>query len=144
MKKKVRKVAQKAKKIRISHIKIVYIGFLVVLVLVLVLGFLAIVNNKPVMRQAVQGMSITRSLYSQSIIALPSINGAVAYNIYYKSVSDKTFIHSVRKIPATVRFYTISYLKRGVSYEYQVSAVNFEGREFWLSPVEKITNSTQM
>ena len=139
MKKKVRKDAKKTKSTRVSHIKIIYIGFFIVLAF----GFL-IVFNKSVMRQAVQGMSITRSLYQQSIVALPSINGAVAYNIYYKSISDKTFIHSVRKIPATVRFYTISYLKSGALYEYQISAVNSEGREFWLSPIKKVTNATRM
>ena len=139
MKKKVKKAAQKTKKVPILYRKIIYIGFLVVIVF----GFL-VVFNRPAMRQAVEGASITRSLYQQSIVALPSISGAVAYNIYYKSTADKSFIHSVRKIPATVRFYTISYLKRGVSYEYQISAVNSGGREFWLSPIGKITNAIEM
>jgi hypothetical protein len=139
MKKNSKKVPQKTKKIQIPYIKIIYIGFS----LVLVFGFLFIFD-RPIMRQAVEGMSIARSLYMQSTVALPSINGAVAYNIYYKPAPDKTFTHSVRKIPATVRFYTISYLKRGESYEYQISAVNYQGREFWFSPVEKITNVTPM
>lgn len=139
MKKKAKKTPQKTKKIQIPYVKIIYIS----LSIILIIGFLAIIN-KPVMREAVEGMSITRSLYEQSSVALLSINGAVAYNIYYKSESDKTFTHSVRKIPATVRFYTISYLKREVSYEYQISAVNYQGSEFWFSPVEKVTNITPM
>ena len=139
MKKSAKKVPQKTKKIQIPYIKIIYIS----LSLILVFGFLFIFD-RPVMRQAVQGMSIVRSLYVQSSVALPSVNGAVAYNVYYKSATDKTFTHSVRKIPATIRFYAISYLKRGESYEYQISAVNYQGREFWFSPVEKVTNVTPM
>ena len=138
-KKALKKVTRRIKSPPVSRTKIIYIG----LFAVLLLGFM-VIFDRPVMRQAVQGMSITRSLYQQAVVALPGIDGAVAYNIYYKSTTDKTFIHSVRKIPATVRFYTISYLKRGVPYEYQISAVNSGGREFWMSPVEKITGVTQM
>ncbi len=140
MKKKApKKFTRRIKSPLVSRTKIIYIGFFAVLVF----GFM-VIFDRPVMRQAVQGMSITRSFYQQAVVALPGIDGAVAYNIYYKSTADETFVNSVRKIPATVQFYTISYLKSGVSYEYKISAVNSEGSEFWMSPVGKITGATQM
>lgn len=103
-----------------------------------------IIFNRTVMRQAVEGMSITRSLYEQATIALPSINGAVSYNIYYKQETDGEFTYSVRKLPATIRFYTISYLKKGINYQYRISAVNPSGSEFWWTPLTSFSSRESM
>src|SRR5690349_8822822 len=46
--------------------------------------------------QSVAGASIFKPLFVKTTITLPQITGAIAYNIYYKATSDKTFIHAVR------------------------------------------------
>lgn len=59
-----------------------------------------------------------------------AVAGAKYYNIYYKEAGDKKFTHSVRRLPQNTTSYTISSLKNGVTYWYDVSALNEAGKEF--------------
>jgi hypothetical protein len=102
-----------------------------------VLGFALF--NKPQVNQAVAGVSIARGLYAQTTVAIPHVDGAVAYNIYYKQTADTKFTNAVRKIPTNVAMYTISYLKKNANYEYKISALNPAGREFWWSEIQTFT-----
>ena len=115
--------------------------------LLLVVGVIATINRNAV-TQAVAGVSITKGFFAQATIALPKISGAVSYNIYYKEVNssekDMHFPHAVRKIPANVSSYTISYLKKNKQYEYRISAIDASGKEFWWSSVKTMTNITSM
>jgi len=100
--------------------------------------------NKPHINQAVAGLSITREMYAQKTILMPHIDGAVAYNIYYKRTSETTYSNAVRKVPTSVPTYTISYLKKNAAYDYKISAINPAGREFWWSEIQTITATQAM
>lgn len=100
--------------------------------------------NKRTIAQSVAGTSVMRGLYNQAIIPLPQVDGAVSYDIYYKSSSDTAFINAVRDIPANQKSYIISYLKRGTDYQYEISAVNGIGSEFWFSEIQPMTNLKPM
>lgn len=94
--------------------------------------------------QQVAGISIVNGLYNQATIGLPSIPGAVEYNIYYKTSTSSTFDHAARDIPTSVSAYTISYLEKGKNYVYKISALNAEGAEFWFSPTQNLINLQPM
>ena len=100
--------------------------------------------NKQQVTQAVAGVSITRGLFNQATVALPPVQGAVSYNIYFKSSSEKTYNNAARNIPATFTSYTISYLQKGKLYTYKISALDGSGREFWWSSVKWLTGITSM
>ena len=106
--------------------------------------FAFVLFAKPNVTQSVAGVSVARGLFSQTTVSLPQINGAVSYNIYYKQTSDATYRHAVRKVPASIATYAISYLKKGTSYQYRISAVNPAGREFWWSEPQTLTNLQAM
>jgi hypothetical protein len=94
--------------------------------------------------RSVAGISIARGFFDQATVSLPQVSGATSYNIYYKQVSDPTFIHAVRNIPTNMKSYTISYLKKNTTYNYKISAADFKGSEFWWSPVEILSNIESM
>jgi len=95
--------------------------------------------NKPAVNKAVAGTTIMRGMYAQTTISVPHVEGAVAYNVYYKQSSDKNYTNAVRKIPTNIATYTISYLKKNAVYEYKISALNPAGREFWWSQTQTFT-----
>ena len=123
----------------VSYQRIVIISACVVLAIVGVVLF-----NKPTVAQNVAGVSVAKGLFSESTIALPEIDGATSYNIYYKQKSDKVYSNAVRNVPVTAAIYTISYLTKGAEYEYKVSAVDQYGAEFWWSPIYPLTNLKPM
>ena len=94
--------------------------------------------------QSVAGISIVQGLYDQATVGLPSVPGAVSYNIYYRQSSTSSFDQAVRNIPARLPAYTISYLKKGTSYQYRISALNAQGSEFWFSPTQNLVNLQPM
>jgi len=106
--------------------------------------FIATVVNKNPGHQAVAGINITKGLFSQATITLPQVDEAVAYNIYYKKSNETVYKNAVRSISPTETQYTISYLTKGASYVYKISAVNAGGAEFWWSEVKDITNLQPM
>ena len=75
----------------------------------------------------------TMQLFSKATTQWSSAQGASSYNVYYKESGAKIYNHAVRNLPKTSVSYTVSYLKRGVSYKYKVSAINSGGNEFWWS-----------
>lgn len=93
----------------------------------------AVIANRRSIMRSVAGASIVRGLYVQTVVTLPKVPEAVTFNIYYKQASDSTYSNAVRDIPANVTNYTISYLKKGVNYQYKISAADSTGREFWWS-----------
>ena len=112
-------------------------------VLLLIFGFLSV--NKHTISQSVAGASIFNPmLYTQGTVSWSSINGAKAYNIYYKATGETIFSNAVRNLPATMTTYHISYLKKNVSYQYRISALNYSGREFWWSDILPITTISSM
>jgi len=103
--------------------------------------FTAVVNHG---RQGVAGIQITNGLFAQSTVAMPQVEGALSYNVYYKQTDEKTYKNAVREIPVTVEEYTVSYLTKGAKYVYKVSAVDVNGAEFWWSDEQPLTNLQPM
>jgi hypothetical protein len=99
--------------------------------------------HRPVM-ESVQGVSIVKNLYAQATINLPDVAGIKYYNIYYGSSADAGFPNAVRNIDPNVRDYTISYLKRNMTYHYKIAGVNFLGAESYWTPTQTITNEQPM
>lgn len=85
-----------------------------------------------------------RGLFAQATVYWVQNDAASSYNIYYKQKNESTFTNAVRQVPAGLTSYTISYLKKGVKYEYQVSAADLNGREFSWSEVKQMTNIKPM
>jgi hypothetical protein len=110
--------------------------------LVMVIGVFA-TFNRGTASQAVAGASIARGLFMQATVELPSVPNASGYNIYYKQQSDQKFTNAVRNIPTSVQQYTISYLKKGVTYEYTEAAI-VDGKEVDFSPIQTLTNLQSM
>jgi len=135
-----RSTAQKRNPGIVSFNRTVIITTSLVVLLIVITGFL----NKRTVVRSVAGVSIVRGIFSQATIPLPQLQEVTSYNIYYKQTSDKTFTHAVRNIPANVTSYTISYLRKGVAYQYEVSAVGPGGAEFWFSGVKPLTNLISM
>lgn len=104
----------------------------------------AVALNKQKVQQSVAGASIVNGLYNQATVTMPTISGATAYNIYYKSDKDQTFVNAVRDVPADVKTYTISHLKKGVNYQYRFAAIDSLGREFIFSEILPLTNIESM
>jgi hypothetical protein len=133
MSKKGKKQAQKLSYARkpkpLMPSKLVIISSTVFAVLVAVV----IVTNKRAVEQSVQGVAIVKGMFAEATITFPQIPGASAYNIYYGD--SVPFTHAVRKIPASMATYTIQYLKKGVNYQYKISAVDIQGKEIWFSQV---------
>lgn len=123
----------------ISYQRIIIFSACVVISLVAVVSV-----TKGHFNQAVAGISIARGFFAQGAIALPPVEGATSYNIYYKQSSESTFSNTVIGIPETVRSYTVSYLKKGTTYEYKVSALDATGKEFWWSPTRSMSGIQSM
>jgi hypothetical protein len=105
--------------------------------LVLFVGVTATFNRSSV-RQAVDGMSVMAGFYNQTTVTLPYVPNAISYNIYYGQAGEQNFTNAVRNIPSTIHSYTISDLKKGVSYEYRYAAVDKSGKEFLFSAIKPI------
>lgn len=82
--------------------------------------------------------------YSQATVAIPHSASAVYYNLYYKSQADKTFINGAGRIPAVATAYTITYLKRGLGYQYYISAVDSLGKQTQITPIKWVENIQNM
>ena len=108
----------------------------------LVFGILSIKKNT--ITQSVAGISVMRGLFAQGSVEWAKNDIATTYNIYYREKGNVEFTNAVRHIPATVTNYTISYLKKGTSYEYKVSVADATGREYEWSEVKEITNLQPM
>src|SRR5579859_1717217 len=133
MRKKFRKKqTHKTTKIPIASNRIIIISTCVAVIMA---AFIII--DRRSLQQSVQGIQIIKGMYNESTISWPLIPGAVGYNIYYGQKSDLQFSHAVRDIPATAASYTIQYLKKGVNYEYRVSAIGLDKQgnktETWFS-----------
>lgn len=113
--------------------------FGVLVLVVLGYGF----TQKRSLSQSVLGTSVFR-LFNQATIPLPNIPHAVSYNVYVKTASDQRFTHAARNISATATTYTITYLRKNVSYQYKVAAVGPQGGEIWFSPTLPIINLQSM
>lgn len=111
--------------------------------LILVVAGVITINRHSVSR-AVAGVSISRGLFMQSTIQLPTNPDAASYNIYYKRDREKDFTNAARNILPTVSTYTISYLKKGAVYQYRIATVNSKGKEVSFSEVKQITNLQPM
>jgi hypothetical protein len=111
--------------------------------LVLFVTAVVVVTKQP-MSQSVAGVSVARGLFNQATVAIPQVNGAASYNIYYKQANDPAFTNAVRHVSPNVTTYTISYLKKGESYVYRVSAADASGKEIWWSNTMPLTNLKSM
>ena len=109
--------------------------------LVMVIG-IAATFNRGAASQAVAGASITKGLFMQTTVTIPSTPNATGYNIYYGQTGQK-FTNAVRNIPVSVHQYTISYLKIGVTYQYTQAAI-VNGKEVNFTPVQTIKNLQSM
>ncbi len=74
--------------------------------------------------------------FAKGTITWQNVPGAVFYNVYYKETKEKNFTNAVRKLPNTSKSYTITFLKKGVSYQYKVTALDTSGKEFYFSPIK--------
>ena len=104
---------------------------------VLFVGVIAAVD-RPAARQAVQGVSIMAGLYDQATIELPTVPDAKSFNIYYGPAGQDPFTNAVRNIQPDVQSYTISDLKKGVTYQYYYVYVNAQGAE--VVPQEELSS----
>ena len=100
--------------------------------------FLAAMSHRGIITQSVAGMSIARGMFDQQTIDMPQIHpgDVVAYNIYYKETTEKTYTHAVRKLPTSLTKYTISYLKKNKEYQYVIAGLNGAGKEIWWSEIK--------
>ena len=109
---------------------------------VLVIG-IAATFNRGAASQAVAGASIARGLFVQSEVTIPHVYGATEYNIYYRQLGEQKYTNAVRNIPPYVNTYLISYLKKGVTYQYTVAAV-IDGKEVSFTPAQTLINTQPM
>ena len=148
-KKKAPKVsrARRTTSVRLSSFQLPVITFRRIIIfsaLVLLFGVVVVLPNRRHVTQAVAGVSIMHGMFDQTVIQLPQMEGVVSYNIYYKKTSDSEFSNAVRNIPPTYPSYLISYLQKGVTYQYRISAVGPKGNEFWFSDIQTVTNAQSM
>ena len=125
-KKPVRKISRRKAEPVVYFNRYIVIGTVAVLLFI----FAIVLPNKQAINQSVAGVSIMRGIYVQATVNLPDIDGAVSYNIYFKKLSESDFTNAVRNIPAGTTTYTISYLKKGINYQYKIAAVGKNGSEF--------------
>ncbi|HEX8932472.1 MAG TPA: fibronectin type III domain-containing protein [Patescibacteria group bacterium] len=95
-------------------------------------------------RQDVAGIAVTRGLFNQATVAIPHVDNAIYYNLYYKKDSEPTYKNAVRAIPPTVTSYTLSFLTKGANYTYKISAVDASGAEFSWTAEQPIANLQSM
>ena len=117
--------------------------------LVIVFGIGATLNHGKA-SQAVAGAQITRGLFNQTYIPLPTAAPndpnaqAYTFNIYYGQTGESQFANAVRNIHQNpTHSYLISYLKKGVIYKYKVATI-LNGKEVNFTPVKTITNLLSM
>ncbi len=84
-------------------------------------------------------MMMKAPLFSWGKAMWKAAPGVKYYNVYYKESGDKMFTHAVRWVPANMTSYDIKSLKRGVQYWYNVSAVDWSGKEYWWSGLKKLS-----
>lgn len=150
MKKKVKKHAHTAPKKTKAPV-FVSMRFFVIGTSVAALLVAFVFMNKSAVRQSVQGVSIVKGMYNEGMVSWRPVAGAISYNIYYGEVTDPKnfkFNHSVRQIPASATSYTIQYLKKNMSYKYEVTAVGVDihgnQTETWFSGILPLTNIQSM
>lgn len=133
------------KKTRVSQPGVITVQRIVIFSACIVLVLAGVISfNKPAINQSVAGASVARGLFVQSTVDLPEVEGAVSYNIYYKKTGADRYDNAVRNVPVTADAYTISHLKKGVSYDYQIAAVDAQGEEFWFSLTKQLSNFEAM
>lgn len=135
MKKNVRKLKRRSVKKRTISGPSFSLSRLVIITACILLVVTTLVMNRRSLPQTVLGASIVKPLYTQAHVSWSPTPGAVSYNIYYKPQTETTFIHAVRHLPADSTAYTITFLKKGVTYDYKISAADASGKEFWWSTV---------
>jgi len=89
--------------------------------------------NKQDVQQAVVGVSVARPLFAEATVTWNKVDGATAYNVYYKE-------HDSAEYSSDLTYYTISYLNRGSAYQFKVAAVDGSGREYAWTEEKKIEN----
>lgn len=67
--------------------------------------------------------------YNKGTVKVNKVANISCYNIYYKESAETKYTHAVRCLPNTSTSYTIQYLKRGVIYKYNVSAIDNSGNQ---------------
>lgn len=146
MKKKVKSIKRKSvRKVSPQGQSFTYRRIIIISAIVIALGAgLLLYNNNKSVPQSVLGASVVRTLYAQATITWNPVDGAAAYNVYYKQESDGSFVNAVRNIPTNTTMYTISYLKKNTAYQYKVSAINKDGSEFWWSDVQPLVDLESM
>lgn len=153
MKKKIVSAKRKAptikrtapKKTRGSQQGVITVQRIVIFSACVVLALVGVISlNKPAINQSVAGASVARGLFVQSTVDLPEVEGAVSYNIYYKKTGAESYDSAVRNVPVSASSYIISHLKKGVSYDYQIAAVDAQGEEFWFSLSKQLTDFESM
>ncbi|MBI3485919.1 hypothetical protein HY025_03135 [Candidatus Daviesbacteria bacterium] len=82
--------------------------------------------------------------YSQATVSIPHVANTAYYNLYYKSQADKSFINGVGRIPAVATGYTITYLKKGLGYQYYITAIDNLGKQTQITPITWIQNIQNM
>ncbi|MBI5613362.1 fibronectin type III domain-containing protein [Candidatus Gottesmanbacteria bacterium] len=80
--------------------------------------------------------------YNMAPVSWPKVSWAHQYNVYYREMGAKKWTHAVRKLPSSSMGYTIRHLVPGIQYEYNVSALNVDGRENWWSGVKKLMTTS--
>lgn len=147
---KAKKTAPKTRRRTVKTTEVSFVPFsfqriiLITTCMILFLFAVLLFTNNGNVTQSVAGISVARGLFAQATITLPDIEGAVAYNIYYKKSTDEDYTNAVRAIPTSVDSYTISYLTKGATYNYKIAAVNEEGQEFLWSEVQNLTELQPM
>lgn len=82
-----------------------------------------------------------QTAYAWAKVMWNTVPGAQRYNIYYKESGDKKWTHAVRNLPSNAANYTIMYLKTGVTYWYNIAAINGRGAEYWWSGIKQLNSS---
>lgn len=67
--------------------------------------------------------------YNKGTASWNPVDNVKCYNVYYKEMSDTKYVHAVRCVPKNMTSYVLGYLKQGVTYKYNVSAVLVNGKE---------------
>ncbi len=78
--------------------------------------------------------------FSKATVTIPQVASAAYYNLYYKSQNDKSFINGAGSIPNTAKSYPITYLKKGVGYQYYITAIDAQGIQTQITPIKWIQN----
>lgn len=115
--------------------------YIVITLSLLLIGTIIVFPNRHKFNQAVAGASIfNAAMFAQATVQMPHLNDAVSYNIYYRQKGDQQFTNAVRGLPPSTIQYTITFLKKGVDYQYEMTALDKSGKEYWSSTLMPLAN----